>query len=182
MGSRTTKPYVDALFEVAASPDAVEDLLPGLLELSRTLDESEELRAVLRDPGVDRKTKGALLADLLSRLRLPDLGRRFAEVLLGNRRILVVGEVVAALRERLDEVRHVVEAHVRTAAPLDAAGEEALRKALEARTAFGVRLRTEVDPTLLGGFVVRVGSEVFDASIAHRLERARRTIAAAAAG
>ena len=51
-----------------------------------------------------------------------------------------------------------------------------IREALEARTGTRVRLRTELDPSLLSGFVVRLGSEVFDASLSHRLTRARKAL------
>ena len=53
-------------------------------------------------------------------------------------------------------------------------------EALEARTGTRVRLRTELDPSLLSGFVVRLGSEVFDASLARRLARARKALEGAA--
>ena len=55
-----------------------------------------------------------------------------------------------------------------------------IREALEARTGTRVRLRTEIDPSLLSGFVVRLGSEVFDASLARRLTRARKALEGAA--
>ncbi len=176
MAEPFAKPYVDALLEVAGSPAAAEALLPGLDALAALLRESDELRAVLGDPGVGRERKNAVLSALAGRLALPELGTRLAETLLSNRRLPHLHDVLAALRERLDRERGVVAATVVTPAPLADGAREALRGALEARTRRQVRLAAEVDPGLLGGFVVRIGSEVFDASLAHRLEKARAAV------
>jgi F-type H+-transporting ATPase subunit delta len=97
-------------------------------------------------------------------------------VLLSNRRIAHVSEVIAAVRERLDRDRNVVEARVQAARPLADAEADEIRRALEGRTRRTVRLRTVTDPALLGGFVVRIGSEVYDASLANRLARVREAI------
>src|SRR5512141_1579173 len=101
MPARFTKPYVDALFAVAGSSDAVEKMLPGLESFGRTLDGSAELKAVLRNPGIDRERKNALLAAITAREGIDGLGTRLLTTLLGNRRLLSRAEVLAAARERL---------------------------------------------------------------------------------
>jgi F-type H+-transporting ATPase subunit delta len=174
MRARYTKPYVDALFEVAGSAEAVERLLPGFEDFAKTLRTSDELKRMLQDPGVERERKNALLRAIAARCGVDGLGTRFLTTLLGNGRLLSLGEVLGAVRDRLDKEKNVVEALVTSAAPLDGGAEGAIRSALEARTKKSVRLRNEVDPALLGGFVVKVASEVYDASLARRLERARR--------
>ena len=63
-GSAFARPYVDALFEVAGSPDAVDALLPSLDTVARALEGSEELRSFVTNPGVGRKEKRALVASL----------------------------------------------------------------------------------------------------------------------
>jgi F-type H+-transporting ATPase subunit delta len=82
---------------------------------------------------------------------------------------------------RLDRSRNVVEATLVTSAPLAQPEAERLRTALEGRTGRTVRLTRAVDPALLGGFVVRVGSEVYDASLAHRLRKTRQALHGGAA-
>lgn len=178
-GTAFARPYVDALFEVAGSPDAVEALLPALEAVSRALDSSAELRAVLANPGVGRKEKRALVASLAAAAAAPEQAARLLRALLDRGRLLKVAAVLSALRERLDRDRGVAEATVRSAAPLSAGAEAALRAALEARAGSRVRLRAEVDPELLSGFVARLGSEVFDASLSRRLARARKALESA---
>ncbi len=180
MPAAFTKPYVDALFDVAASPDAVEALLPGLSTFSALLSRSEELRSVFADPGVDRARKLAILAKLIEGEQLEGLGARLLATLLQNRRLHRLGEVVAAIRARLDRERHVLEARVRSAQPLTADLQKQLLASLEKRTGGRVRLQTHVDPALLGGFSIQIGSEVYDATLAHRLEKARRALRSAA--
>jgi F-type H+-transporting ATPase subunit delta len=175
MPARFTKPYVDALFEVAGGTEAVERLLPGLDSFARTQRSSAELRAVLRDPGVDREKKIALVSAIAAKAGVSALGTRLLGTLLGNRRIGALDEVLSAVRARIDRERNVVEASVLAAIKLDASAADSIRKALEAKTKKSVRLAHDVDPTLLGGFVVKIGSEVYDASLRSRLARARRS-------
>ncbi|HMM34533.1 MAG TPA: ATP synthase F1 subunit delta [Thermoanaerobaculia bacterium] len=175
-GAAFTRPYVDALFEVAGSADAVEALLPSLEAVARALDASEELRAFSTNPAIPRAAKRALVASLAGNAGAPELAGRLLRTLLDRGRFLALSAVLDAIRERLDEARGVLEATVRAVAPLGADAETAIREALEARSGTRVRLRTELDPSLLSGFVVRLGSEVFDASLSRRLARARKAL------
>jgi len=175
-GSAFARPYVDALFEVAGSADAVDALLPSLDTVARALDSSDELRAVLANPGVGRKERRALVAALAKAAQAPAVAERLLRALLDRGRLPKLPAVLEAVRRRLDEERGVVEATVRSAAPLDDDAARGIREALEARTGTRVRLRAELDPALLSGFVVRLGSEVFDASLARRLARARKAL------
>lgn len=171
MAAGFTRPYVDALLSVAGSTQAVEALLPDLDGFARALGAAPDLREVLRNPAVDRATKSALLGAVATRLATGPLATRLLEVLLANRRLPRLGDVIAAIRERLDREQNVMEARVRSARPLGDEEAETLRRALEERTRRTVRLVSQVEPSLLGGFVVRIGSEVYDASLDTRLRR-----------
>ena len=175
-GSGFARPYVDALFEVAGTPDTVEALLAPLDTFSRAVESSEELRAFLKNPAVGRKEKRALVEELARSAAVPELAGRLLRALLDRGRILKIEPVLKAIRARLDREKGVVEATVQSAAPLDAEAEKGIREALEARVGTRVRLRTELDPSLLSGFVVRLASEVFDASLSRRLKRARKAL------
>ena len=178
-GTAFARPYVDALLGVAGSADAVEALLPALDTMARALEANEELRAFLSNPGVGRKEKRALVDALAASVSAPVLAGRLLRALLDRKRALKLGAVVEAIRARLDRERGVAEATVRSVAPLTPEAEASIRAALEARTGTRVRLRTELDPSLLSGFVVRLGSELFDASLSRRLERARKALESA---
>ncbi|MEO8585488.1 MAG: ATP synthase F1 subunit delta [Acidobacteriota bacterium] len=177
MSAKFTRPYVDAFFAVAKEP-AVE--LAALEEFRNVYDRTPELEKILSNPGLERAKREALLAAVASRIGVPELAARLLTILLHNGRLPALGELLAAIRAHLDREDRAVEARLVTARPADAAVLEALRALVAARTKKTVRLVTAVDPALLGGFVVSVGSARLDASLARRLEKARAALHALA--
>lgn len=176
MAEKYTKPYVDALFEVAGSPEAVEKMLPALADMATQIRSSEELRVLFANPKVPRDEKKAVLQTVGTQLGLDSLGLRFVEILLANKRLPQLPALVQALRDRLDFDRRIIEAVLETAHPLGEEMKARLVKVLESRTGLSVRLKSSVRPEILGGFVIRLGSYVYDVSVAHRLEKVRQTI------
>lgn len=177
MSAKFTRPYVDAFFTVAKDPAAE---LAALEEFRTAFDLTPELGKVLSNPGLERGKREALLAAVAARVGVPELAGRLLTILLRNGRLSVLGELLAAIRARLDRDTRAVEARIVTAQPADVAALEALRALVAARTKKTVRLVTSVDPALLGGFVVSVGSARLDASLARRLEKARAALHALA--
>jgi F-type H+-transporting ATPase subunit delta len=173
MSAKFTRPYVDAFFAVAKEPAAE---LAALEAFRNAYDRAPDLEKVLSNPGLERGRREALLASVAARIGLPELAARLLTILLHNGRLPALGELIAAIRAHLDRDTRAVEARIVTARPADAAVLEALRALVAARTKKTVRLVTAVDPALLGGFVVSVGSARLDASVARRLEKARATL------
>jgi F-type H+-transporting ATPase subunit delta len=180
MAERFTRPYVDAFFAVAGSDAAVDAELPALDAVAQALASSPELAKVLANPGIDRPRRKALLDAVAQKVGTGTLASRLLDALLQNRRIHRLPAFLAAVRERLDRERHTLEARVTSARPLDEAVFDALRRMVEGRTGSTVRVVPAVDPSLLGGFVVSVGSARLDASLARRLEKARAALHALA--
>lgn len=181
MATSFTRPYVDALFEVAGAPAAVAAELDGLERFTAALGLSAELAKTLRNPGLERPRRLALLDAVAGKTGCGPLGRRFLAILLRNRRLGALPDVLAAVRKRLDRDGNVLEARVATARPLDPALAEEIRSLVAARTSKSIRLVPVVEPALLGGFVVTAGSARYDASLARRLEKAREALHAAPA-
>ncbi len=177
MSSKFTRPYVDAFFAVAKNPAAE---LAALEEFRMAYDEAPELEKVLSNPGLERGKREALLAAVSARVGVPEVAGRLLKILLDNGRLPALGELLAAIRAHLDRDTRAVEARVVTAQPADAAVLEALRALVASRTKKTVRIVATVDPALLGGFVVSVGSARLDASLARRLEKARAALHALA--
>lgn len=177
MSARITRPYVDAFFTVAKDPAAE---LAALEEFLRAYDSSPELGKVLSNPGLEREKRDAILAAVAARVGVPEIASRLLTILLHNGRLHVLHEILAAFRARLDRETQAVEARIVTAQPADAAVLEALRALVADRTKQSVRLVSKVDPSLLGGFVVSVGSARLDASLERRLEKARAALHALA--
>ncbi len=108
--------------------------------------------------------------------------RRLVTLLVERRRVALLPRVVEAYRALLYARRGIVEAEVVSAAPLIEAERVALRERLEGLTDRRVELRERVDPSLLGGLVVRIGDRLYDASVRGRLERLRSQLVAAGRG
>ena len=167
---------MEALFAVAGSPDAVAALLPGLEAFAAALRTNADLGKVLLNPGLDRAKRQALFDAVAAKIGITGIGERLLQTLHRNRRLVSLGTVLSAIRERLDLDRQVLEARLTSARPLDDTVAGTIRRMVEERTKKTVRLVTAVDPELLGGFVVSVGSARLDASLARRLEKARAAL------
>ncbi len=177
MSAKVTRPYVDAFFAVAKDP-ATE--LAALEAFQKAYDASPDLGKVLSNPGLERGKREEILEAVASRVGVPEIAGRLLVILLHNGRLHVLHEILAAFRTRLDKDTQAVEARIVTAKPADAAVLEALRALVADRTKKSVRLVSKVDPSLLGGFVVSVGSARLDASLERRLEKARAALHALA--
>jgi len=177
MSAKFVRPYVDAFFAVAKDPAAE---LAALEAFRVAYGLAPELEKILSNPGLERGKREALLNAVAARVGVPEVAGRLLTILLHNGRLPALGELLAAIRAHIDRDTRAVEARIVTAQPADAAVVEALRALVAARTKKTVRLVTAVDPALLGGFVVSVGSARLDASLARRLEKARAAMHALA--
>jgi F-type H+-transporting ATPase subunit delta len=173
MSARNTRPYVDAFFAVSKDPGKE---LAALEAFRAVYGASPELGRVLSNPGLEREKRAALLDAVAARVGMPEIAGRLLRILLHNGRLQALPELLAALRARLDKDTQAVEARIVTAQPADAAVLEALRALVAERTKKSVRIVSKVDPSLLGGFVVSVGSARLDASLERRLEKARAAL------
>jgi F-type H+-transporting ATPase subunit delta len=167
---------VTAVFFVADADgelDAVED---ELFRFARTVAREPELRAVLTDRGLDPERKSALIDGLLDGKVRPATKRIVQALVLTPRGRTLEGglEEYAALAA---DVRSRTLATVTAAVPLDDAQRQRLTSSLSAQLGREVQLQVEVDPQVLGGVLIRIGDEVIDGSIRHRLAEARRRLA-----
>lgn len=168
--------YARALLDVVSAdgnPERVDEQLTAFAELVAA---SPELQKALTNPAVPVTAKRGILETLLSTLQVaPPLGRLL--LLLADRdRLVILGDLAAAYRERLMELRQIVRAEVITAAPVSAERMAELERRLAKATGRQVTMTARVDPELIGGAVTRVGSLVYDGSIATQLTKIRERL------
>ena len=165
--------YAAALFDLADERHALDAVAGDLRELRAMLHGSGDLTRMLRSPVLTRDEQGKAVAALAERAGLSSLTRDFLGVVARNRRLFAVPEMIEAYLRNLAARRGEVTAVVTVAQPLDEARQaaltEQLRRAVGARVAIDIR----VDPALLGGMIVKVGSRMVDASLSSRLQRLR---------
>ncbi len=160
--------YALALYGEAREQDAVAATDEDVQMLRETLDGAPDLVALFESPIVSRERKEAVVSRLFDG-RLGALTLRFVQLLFDKEREDMVPAIARAYGALRDERLGLVEAHVRTARVLGYDEAQALEKALGEQTGKKVRLRLEVDPSLVGGVVVRIGDRVYDRSVRHQL-------------
>ena len=161
--------YASALFELASEAGIVTAVEGDLEKLGEALRESPELRALIRNPEVSRETLGKILNGIGEHLALAELTRNFIGVLAQNRRAAELPATIRAFQSIAAAQRGEVTAEVASAHPLTDDQLAALEQKLRAREGRTVKVKTRVEPDLLGGLVVTIGSRRIDSSIRSRL-------------
>ncbi len=169
-GGEIARRYARAVFELGSDPAARARLLASLDALALEITGNPELVNVLLTPIHPRNERKAVLNELGERLGTPTEVRAVADLLVDHNRATLLPAIRDALRALVDEEAGRVEARVSSARPLDAAAQEQLRRAISRRVNADVTLVVEIDPTLIGGIVARVGDLLLDGSIRTQLE------------
>lgn len=161
--------YAVALFELAAEDGVVTAVENDLDTLSAALSESAELASLTTNPQLSRQAKTSAMDGVAKLLELSTLTRRFLGVLAENRRLAELPRMIRAFREIAAAQRGEVSAQVVSAHPLSEDQLGTLRKKLTAREGRTVKLSSSVEPDMLGGLIVTIGSKRIDGSIRTRL-------------
>lgn len=161
--------YASALFDLASEAGTVTAIESDLDRLDAALRESGELRALIRNPEVSRSALGRVVAGIATHLGLSPLTGNFLGVLAKNRRAGELPAVIRAFHMIAAAQRGEVTAEVASAHPLTDDQLAQLEQKLRAREGRTVKIKTRVEPDLLGGLVVTVGSKRIDSSIRTRL-------------
>jgi len=169
--SAFTRPYARAFVEAAPKGYDFVKFLESGETMARAFEANPQLRAFLLAPNVPREAKSKAVAELAAKAGMDEYGGRFLQVMLRNHRLLEAGAVFRALRDLYDEIQGVLRVRVTVPAPLTEAERQAIQDALAARTGKTVRMQIDMDPKLIGGFVARAGSRVFDGSVAAAIRR-----------
>ncbi len=178
--SPVARRYAQALTEEAQSTGALDASDADVALIAETLEGSRDLRMALTSPIISHDKKLAILERLFEG-KVSDLTLRFLRLLVTKQRDGQIPSILDAYRQLRDERTGTVEALIRTAAPLSPDEAERLKAVLEARSGSTVRMDLRVDPSLIGGLVVRLGDIVFDRSVKHQLETLRGQLAERAA-
>lgn len=161
--------YASALFDLASENGTVTAVETDLDTIAKAIKESDDFAALIRNPEISRAAAGQAVEAVAGVLGVSPLTRNFLGVLAANRRLSALPEITRAFAAIAAAQRGEVTAQVTSAHPLDDEQVEQLRRKLEAREGRNVKITTDVDPELLGGLVVTVGSKRIDSSIRTRL-------------
>ena len=167
--------YAQALFAVAQAEDVLPKVEDELYAFGKALEQHTDLRESLTDAVLPVENKKAVVEDLLGERAHPiTLGLLAFVIDLGRARH--IPKIVEELARMASDERNHALAEVRTAVDLTDEQRRRLAEALSRATGRTVDLKVVVDPSVIGGVVARVGDEVFDGSIASRLEDAKQAL------
>ena len=169
--SAFTYPYARAFLEAAPKGYDFAAFQQAASALSEALEGNPRLRAFLLAPTVPREAKSKAVAELARRAGLDAYGARFLQVMLKNHRLLEAGQVLRTLRDLLDAKEGILRVNVTVPASVSDKERNLIEEALAARTGMKVRMELGLDPTILGGFIARAGSRVFDGSVKAAIRR-----------
>jgi F-type H+-transporting ATPase subunit delta len=163
--------YANALFDIADERRLLDEVASDLRQLRAMLAASADLSRLIRSPVVTRGEQGKAISALATRAGFSPLVRDFLAVVSKNRRLFAVPSMIGAYLERLAERRGLVTAEVTTAQPLSEAQFARLGEQLRRSVGRQVSVDAEVDPRLIGGMIVKVGSRMIDGSLNSKLQR-----------
>jgi F-type H+-transporting ATPase subunit delta len=161
--------YAAALFELAKDQRQLEQAERDLASFQAMLESSADLKTLVLSPVVTASEQGKALAALLQKAGMSGLVANFLLLLARNRRLFAVADMMKGFRALLARERGEVAADVATAHPLTQEQMQLLSETLRSSIGKNVRIATRVDPNLLGGLVVKVGSRMIDSSLRTKL-------------
>lgn len=170
--------YASALADIAIESGAAEQVKRELAGFAGLLDESADLGNFLSSPAIPWTSKQAVIEKLAARLGASQTLRNFLLVVVQHRRALLLPHIQEAFAEELRARLGVAEAQVASAQELTAEQKAELTRVLERLTGKRIEARYGLDPALIAGAVVRIGSTVYDGSVREQLNRLRARLVA----
>lgn len=163
--------YALALFDLADEAKALDSVAEELRSLKAAVESNADLERLTRSPLYDRDQQAKAMGTILDKAGSGDLTRRFVLVVTRNRRLFALTRIIDAFLRELARRRGEVTAQVTAAHKLTDAQQNDLTTALRKVVGSKVDFDLKVDPALLGGLVVRVGSRMIDTSLRSKLEK-----------
>jgi F-type H+-transporting ATPase subunit delta len=163
--------YAAALFGLAKDQGRLDEMDTAVRTLRQALAQSSDFERLVLTRHLPRSALLAAVQAVAAELALPDLMARFLGVVAQNGRLHALPAILRDFEARLGAERGFVRAEVISAQPLSADQVAALESKLKARTGRTITADVTVDPEILGGLVVRIGSQQIDSSVRTRLER-----------
>jgi len=162
--------YATALFDLASSAKELDAVAADLATVKSMMDENKDLARLVKSPIISRADQARAMGAVLEKLGVGDLVRRFIGTVAQNRRLFALPGMINAYGQLLAAERGEVVARVTSAKKLTKSQLDAVSSALKSAIGSDVSLDSEVDESLIGGLVIRVGSRMIDSSIRTKLQ------------
>jgi F-type H+-transporting ATPase subunit delta len=168
--------YATALFELAAEASVIDAVASDLARLRALVNESADLARLVRSPVFTREEQGKAMDAVLVRMGVNGLTRNFIGLLAQKRRLFALPGIGAAFEALVANQRGEMTANVTSAQALKPEQRSALAATLKDALKRDVRISESVDPSLLGGLIVKIASRQIDSSLKSKLVRLERAM------
>jgi F-type H+-transporting ATPase subunit delta len=161
--------YATALFDLAKEANAIDAVQADLARFDALVDDSADLLRLVRSPAFSTDEQLRALTAVLDRAGIGGLAGNFLKLVTSNRRLFAVRDMIRAFGELVAQHKGEATAQVTVAEQLKDEHVQALRSALKAVSGKNVTLDIKVDPAIIGGLVVKLGSRMVDSSLRTKL-------------
>nr|WP_280870199.1 F0F1 ATP synthase subunit delta [Labrys sp. LIt4] len=162
--------YANALFELASEQNAIDSVAADLGRFNGLVEESADLKRLVRSPVFSSEEQTKAVTAVLERAGIGGIAANFIKLAAHNRRLFAVGDMIAAFTALVAKARGQASAEVTAAQPLSDDNLNVLKDSLKSATGKDVSLNVKVDPSLIGGLIVKIGSRMIDASLKTKLQ------------
>lgn len=163
------RPYAQALFDIAQGDKSLDAVEQGLISISSLAAESSDFSRFLRSPVISAEAKAGAVDAILGKAKVNATVANFVRVVAANGRLFALPEIIKSFRALAAKERGEVSADVTSAVPLSKAQLSSLAATLKQKIGKTVTLNEHVDPSLIGGLQVKVGSQMIDSSLKTKL-------------
>jgi F-type H+-transporting ATPase subunit delta len=163
--------YARALFDLADEQDLLDDIASDLAQLMAMVEQSSDLQRLLRSPILGRDEQGQAMAGILEAMEANPLTRRFVGLIARNRRLFVLTDIIRGYLDELARRRGEITAEVTAPKALSESQTTALRDALQRKLGGTVTIDASIDPSMIGGLIVKIGSQMINTSLRTQLNK-----------
>jgi len=168
--------YVGALIDLAENSKKLKDVEKDLADLAAMTASSEDLKHLIRSPLIGDSQQYAAVEAIAKKARFTTITTNFLKVLIHNRRLNILESILSVFQREVAKRRGEIIVTVETAQDLTAGQVKDLQVALKKETGADIVLNTKVEPSILGGMIVTVGSHMIDDSVARKLEKLKTSM------
>ena len=172
-GSRAAVRYAKAILSFALEQNKEVQVNEDMLLITTTIEESKDLQLLLNSPVIKSELKKTALKEVFA-TKISSLTTGLINLLIDNKRLSIINDVAKRYTLLFDKLKGIEVAKVTTAFPLtDALNKQVLSKVKEI-TGKDATIENEIDPDIIGGFILRIGDVQYDASVANKLQGLKR--------
>ena len=162
-------PYAKALYELALDAKAIPATKKALAQLAKLAKTNKDFARMLSSPVINSEQKSKAINAILKKLKTPTLSANFVKLVAKHDRLVVLPTMIEVFSTIVAKAQKETVAEITSANALSKAQLDRLSKTLKAKTGKTITLQTHVDPSLIGGLIVKVGSQMIDSSLKTKL-------------